>query len=333
MLRIFLSLLLLCLANIAHALCDDAADLPDDALQALRAEAAQHPFHQGNLWQIEKAGVTSYLFGTMHLYDPRHAASMERLEPLIARSDQVVIEATRADEAVLQRELIGNPTRYLITEGDSLIDRLGPEAWNKLVPLVTKRGIPPFMAAKFQPWFLGFFMMMPECALNDLQAQRFGIDKSIEAEGEALGKPVSGLDDVMALIDVFSKGTLEEQVDEMRWSLLLDLPMDSSMKGLTAFYFAEETQLAWTYSLHDVAALSKDLDTEDQDRLMGLVTEMLDDLVSGRNHQWMARLQVELAQTSSFVAVGALHLPGQDGLLQLLQNDGFTVTRLSMDQP
>ncbi|WP_412565202.1 TraB/GumN family protein [Thalassobius sp. MITS945101] len=333
MIRIFLSLLLLCLANIAHALCDEAADLPDGVLQTLRAEAAQHPFHQGNLWQVEKAGVTSYLFGTMHLYDPRHAASMERLEPLIARSDQVVIEATRADEAVLQRELIGNPTRYLITEGDSLIDRLGPEAWNKLVPLVTKRGIPAFMAAKFQPWFLGFSMMMPECALSDLQAKRFGIDKSIEAEGEALGKPVSGLDDVMALIDVFSGDPLDEQVDEMRWSLLLDLPMDPSMKGLTAFYFAEETQLAWTYSLQEAAALSEDLAPADQDRLMGLVTEMLDDLITGRNHQWMARLRVELAQTPSFVAVGALHLPGQDGLLQLLQNDGFTVTRLSMDQP
>lgn len=333
MIRIFLSLLLLCLANIAHALCDEGADLPDGVLQTLRAEAAQHPFHQGNLWQVEKAGITSYLFGTMHLHDPRHAASMERLEPLIARSDQVLIEATRADDAVLQRELIGNPARYLITEGNSLIDRLGPDAWNKLVPLVTKRGIPAFMAAKFQPWFLGFSMMMPECALSDLQAKRFGIDKSIEAEGEALGKPVSGLDDVMALIDVFSGDPLDEQVDEMRWSLLLDLPMDPSMKGLTAFYFAEETQLAWTYSLHETAALSKDLAPADQDRLMGLVTEMLDDLITGRNHQWMARLAPELTQTPSFVAVGALHLPGQDGLLQLLQNDGFTVTRLSMDQP
>lgn len=333
MIRIFLSALLVCFANLAHALCNEEAPLPADVLQRLRAEAAQHPFHQGNLWQVEKDGITSYLFGTMHLHDPRHAASMERLKPLIAASDTVLVEVTKAGEAELQKELIGDPNRYLITEGDSLMDRLGPEAWDKLTAQLDGRGIPPFMAAKFQPWFLGFSMMLPKCAMEDLQAGRFGIDKAIEAEAVAIAKPVGGLDDVAALIAYFAKDPLDQQVEELRWSLMLDLPMDPGSAGLSNFYFAEETQLAWHYSLYEVERLTSDLAQADQDRLIGLVSEMLDDLISGRNQQWMDQLLPTLNQTRSFVAVGALHLPGEQGLLNLLHQEGFTVTALSMDQP
>lgn len=331
--RVFLSLLLLLVATTAQALCNEEADLPPHVLKELRAEAAQHPFHRGNLWQLEKDGVTSYLFGTMHLYDPRHVASMNRLKPLIAASDQVLIEVTKQDEAKLQRELMGTPELYLITEGASLIDRLGPEAWDKLVPNLQRRGIPPFMAAKFQPWFLGFSMMTPECALSDLTAKRFGIDKSIEAEAVKQDKPVYSLDDVSALIGYFAKDPLEQQVEELRWSLLLDMPMDPGMKGLSTFYFNEETQLAWTYSLYATEELIKGAAPEDQARMRSLVTEMLEDLISGRNHQWMQQLLAELEQTNSFVAVGALHLPGEQGLLNLLEKSGFTVTPVSMKLP
>lgn len=333
MTRILFAIFLICLAPLAQARCVEKLDISPQVLTELRAKAAQAPFHRGNLWQVQKDGVTSYIFGTMHLYDPRHAASMERIEPLIAKSEQVLVEVTKESEAKMMTLLTSNPALYSITEGPSLMDRLGPEAWAKLVEKLQGRGTPPFMAAKLQPWFLGFSMMLPKCAMEDLKAKRFGIDKSIEATAVDLNKPVQSLDDVGDLLAYFAKDPLPKQVEDMRWGLMLDLPEDPTTSGITAFYFQEETQVAWVYTLHYFETLAATVPAKDAAKLQEFTTQLLDDLIIGRNQQWVETLAPELTQTPSFVAVGALHLPGEYGVLRMLEKAGFSVERLSLNQP
>lgn len=333
MTRILFAILLVCLAPLAQARCVEKLDILPQVLSELRATAAQVPFHRGNLWQVQKGSVTSYIFGTMHLYDPRHQASLERLKPLIASSEQVLVEITQESAAEMKTLLGTNPGLYSITEGPSLMDRLGPDAWAKLTQRLEGRGIPPFMAAKLQPWFLGFSMMLPKCALEDLQAKRFGIDKNIEAAAKSLEKPVHSLDDIGDLLAYFSKDPLPQQVDEMRWSLMLDLPEDPTTSGITGFYFKEEAQMAWAYTMHYFDTLAATVPATDAAKLHGLTTELMEDLIIGRNQQWMETLVPQLARTPSFVAVGALHLPGEDGVLRLLEKEGFSLKRLQMKQP
>ena len=330
MLRVLLTLVLISFGSIAAAFCNDESDLPDDLLSTLRAEAARLPYHKGNLWQVEKKGVVSYVFGTMHLYDPRHEASMERLKPLIEKVDHVLVEADKNSEADLQNLLFSDPSRYLITSGPSLMERLGPEAWAKLTPQLESYGLPPFMAAKFQPWFLGFSMMLPPCAIADLQAGRTGIDKSIEAYAE---KPVTALDDMERLLSYFAKDPLDQQVEELRWGLLLEVPMTPPESGLTQFYFDEEHGLVWGLAAHQVAEIAGHLPLQEQAKLKAMVDEMLEDLISARNLQWMEQLVPALEAAPGLVAVGALHLSGQQGVLNELQKRGFTVTALSMSHP
>ena len=59
-----------------------------------------------------------------------------------------------------------------------------------------------------------------------------------------------------------------------------------------------------------------------------LYDEVMAELVGGRNRAWLGRLEPALARGGAFVAVGALHLPGADGLVQLLRDRGWTVTRV-----
>jgi uncharacterized protein YbaP (TraB family) len=49
------------------------------------------------------------------------------------------------------------------------------------------------------------------------------------------------------------------------------------------------------------------------------------DLLAERNHRMVRRLQELLDQGNTFIAVGALHLPGEEGMLRLLQQRGYTV--------
>ncbi|MGR1583079.1 TraB/GumN family protein [Thalassobius sp. S69A] len=333
MIRILFTLFLICLAPFAQARCLEKPDISPQTLTQLRAKAAQAPFHRGNLWQVQKDGVTSYVFGTMHLYDPRHETLLERLKPLIASTEQTLVEITNESQAEMKTLFGQNPALYSITEGPSLMDRLGPEAWAKLVEKLQGRGMPPFMAAKFKPWFLGFSMMLPKCALEDLKAKRFGIDKGIEATAKSLGKPMQSLDDVGTLLALFSKDPLPKQVEDMRWSLMLDLPEDPTTSGIIAFYFQEEAQVAWVYTLHYFETLGQTLLPEDADKLKAITTQLMDELLIGRNQQWMETLVPELSRTPSFVAVGALHLPGEYGVLRLLETQGFEVQPLAMKLP
>lgn len=333
MLRVILSLLLICLSPMGWARCMDEADISPHLHEQLQARAAQVPYHAGLLWEVRKDGVSSYLFGTMHLHDPRHAPAMERLEPLIQAADQVFVEITKEDELGLQALLVREPGLYLITEGPSLLDRLGPEAWAKLVSQLEGRDMPPFMAARFQPWFLGLSMMVPKCALDDLKAKRLGIDKDIERTAREHGIPVHSLDTPRELIGLLAKDPIGEQVEDMRWSLMLDLPQDLSTSGVTQFYFNEETQVSLEYTMHDVAQRTAHLPTADRTRLDRLLDEMLDELIIERNRQWAEILAPQLAQQPGFVAVGALHLPGEAGLLRLMEQNGFSVRRLPLKQP
>ena len=55
---------------------------------------------------------------------------------------------------------------------------------------------------------------------------------------------------------------------------------------------------------------------------------VMDELIAVRNRAWLAPLEAELSHGNVFAAVGALHLPGQDGLIEHLRARGWTVTRI-----
>jgi uncharacterized protein YbaP (TraB family) len=317
----------------ALAQCDSPAMLTDAELTQLRNRAEQVPFHRGLLWQVEKEGITSYVFGTMHLYSPRHSASMRRLRPLIGEVDQVLVEFNAADMAQLERRLTTDIALITIPEGPSRLDRLGPEAWDKLTDKLTPYQIPPFMAAKMQPWFLGFTMMTPPCAIADIQAKRPGIDRMIETAADHAGKPVVSLDELDHLLPLLAGDPLDQQVEDLRWSLMLDLPTSFGDAGLVDFYFSEDVQMIWENAQQQLAQLGATLPAEDSQRLSGYVEELMGDLIAGRNHYWMQRLPQALGAQPTLVAVGAMHLPGENGVLNLLQQQGFTVSAVSMSQP
>lgn len=317
----------------AIAACEKPAELTEAKLQLLKERAAQVPFHRGLLWQVDKDGVTSYIFGTMHLYSPRHSPSMRRLRPLIERVDQVFVEFTKSDMAQLERRLTTDTGLISITQGPSLLERLGPEAWDRLKEALKPYQIPPFMTAKMQPWFLGFTMMTPPCALPDIVAKRPGVDKMIETAADHAGRPVASLDRLDDMLTRLAGDPLDQQVEELRWSLQLELPTSYGNAGLVDFYFSEDVQVIWENAQVELEGISKSLSTEDAQRLQHFVGDMMADLIAGRNHLWMKQLSAELVERSTLVAVGAMHLPGEEGVLRLLEQAGFTVTALSMSQP
>jgi len=327
--RYLLFLMFLFAAAPLQAACDgpSAFDaLPSETQQQLHLKAAQAPFHSGLLWKIQRNNVISYVVGTMHLPDPRHQHTLQRVKPLIAASSQVFLELTKEDEDTLQREMIRDPGRVWITEGPSLIDRLGEEHWAKLVTRLDAHGMPPFLAAKMQPWMLGLTLSVSPCALRDLKAGKVGLDRQVEQEAAQTQRPLHSLDDPIALLNTLSSDPLAKQVDDMKWSLSLDLMEVGADQSVAAMYFDQETRLPWEYAIHRALSLAP----ETPERVRQTLSELEQALITGRNQNWLDRLVPELSKTPSFVAVGALHLPGDAGILALLSARGFTVTPMDL---
>lgn len=327
--RCFLVLMFLFAATSLRAACDGPSGfgmLPPETQSQLRLKAAQVPFHSGLLWKIQRNGVTSYVVGTMHLPNPRHQKTLQRVKPLIDASNQVFLEMTKEDKTALKREMIRDPARVWITEGPSLIDRLGEEHWAKLVARLKAQGMPPFVAAKMQPWIVGITLSVPTCSLRDLKAGKVGLDRLVEQEAQKADLPLHSMDDPVALLAILSDHPLEEQVDDLKWSLSLDLMEVGADQSVAALYFREETQLAWEYTVHRTLSLAP----EAPERAHQILLEIEQDLITDRNRLWVDQLAPELTQTPSFVAMGALHLPGEAGILALLSARGFTVTPMDL---
>ncbi|MCP4819054.1 MAG: TraB/GumN family protein [Shimia sp.] len=320
-------------ATVAQAACTgpDAFKLLPEATQTdLRTRAAQAPYSQGILWQVEKNGVTSTLVGTLHIADPVHARTMAALKTRITPPEQVFLELTTQSQTAFQRHLADNPGVYLIEQGDSLIDILGAPHWKTMSAELQKRGLPPFMAARYQPWFLGLTLMMPPCAMADLTAGKKGLDHQIEAFADDAQIPTQSLDSINGLLDILASDPLEKQVEELLWSLELDLYEDTTSQtpAMIALYTAEDIQLIWELSRHQTLSRAKDDSTARELATLMAVVEA--DLIAKRNHQWAEHLIPALEKTPSLVAVGALHLPGDTGLLRLLENAGYSITRLPL---
>ena len=78
------------------------------------------------------------------------------------------------------------------------------------------------------------------------------------------------------------------------------------------------------YKTQDLSALTKSFEEDEEDSVL------VEKLVTKRNNNWIPKLQTLIAKNSCFIAVGAGHLGGKNGLIQLLQNKGYTVTPISI---
>ncbi len=327
--RIIYALCFVFLGSFANAECNDPVlfnDLSKETQNALLETSSKHPFAEGLFWQVEKDGVVSHLMGTMHIPDPRLDIQLNILKDPISQAQQMFLELTSEKEQDFQQHILSHPESYLITEGPSLIERLSEEDWATITEMLQRRGIPGFMAAKFQPWYLGLVLSVPVCAMQGLQAGQLGMDRKIEQVARENDIPRHSLDTIPSLLAVLAGAPMEKQFKDLELGISM-IGEDAPDGTLAELYFREQPRLMWDYGVHQAHMINP----EHGGSIDQVMQEMEESILDERNHQWMTTLAPALTQTPSFVAVGALHLSGEAGLLQLLEKQGFTVTRMPLN--
>ncbi len=302
---------------------DLIAALPAADRARLDAAVAGDPYAAGNWWRATREGSTIDIVGTFHIDDPRHDALAAKLAPVIAAADTVYLEATEVEMKALQAEMVKRPELIFITTGPTLPEQLRADEWKELSAQVAARGIPPFMASKFQPWYLMVLLGLPPCAMQDMQSESRGLDMRIMQAAKADRVPTKPLEPFDTVFRIFSVMTPAEQLDMVRTLLPMADQAEDMFATLTAAYFRGDHRLIWEYSrMASLAAPGIDPAKAAADFAL-----MEQTLLTGRNRAWAGVILPAAAGRRIVVAVGAAHLSGPEGLLNLLAQAGYRMER------
>lgn len=289
------------------------------------AEVAQRladkPFQTGNHWLATKGDKRINLIGTMHIDDPRFIPVVQRLAPVIQAADLLLVEATTEDQKALEKNMAADPSLAFLT-GKTLIDLMPTEDWEALATAANARGIPPFMAAKFQPWYLSLILSMSPCALKEAANGNEGLDAKLLGIAAAADVPTASLEHYTTVFKLFGDDPIEEQIEMLSIGILPEALSENATATLAAQYFDEDHLSAMETSRVITRPVVK-MNPADFDVVFDGFINLL---VRGRNESWIA--PIEAAEGNQIVvAAGALHLGGEYGLLNLLQQRGYTLER------
>ena len=299
--------------------------LPEAERAGMVARAEAVPFPRGNLWRAERGDAVLHVAGTFHIGDARMGPVMRGLAPLIEASALVLVEVTEAEEAELQAQMVADPGLGFITEPPTLRDLLDDEEWRLYAAEMEARGVPGFLAARFRPWLAFTTLTIPACLMAG-DGPPPGLDERVMTHARGVGVPVAPLEGAEVLFALFELFSAEEEMDILRATLLQAELSEDVFATLAAAYFAGEHRLIWEFGRSWMPPAAADL--WPPERVGPLYDRMEELLLVRRNRAWMGAILEAAEAGPVFVAVGAAHLSGHDGLLDLLAGEGFALTRL-----
>ncbi len=283
------------------------------------------PYAKGNFWNATKGDATMTLIGTYHLDDPRHEQTMATIGPMIDAASTVLVEGG-PDEQAAMLDRMGRDPSVLVLQDDTLLQHMPPEDWALLSAAMLKRGIPPFMAAKFQPWYLALMLGIPPCKMDEMAAPH-GLDARVIERAAAADVPLRALEPYDTLFTLFDQVPFSDQIDMIVGTLALEDRVDDFAITLADSYFRGETWMIWELMRFEALKLPgytpERIETE-----YALMEEVL---MSARNRNWIPVLENASTKGPVFAAFGALHLPGQDGVLALLDRAGWVLEPLPLN--
>lgn len=287
---------------------------------ALEAAAAGIANGEGLLWRVQKPGVApSHLFGTIHITDKRITDLPAPVRAALKQADKVAVESVEAlDKEKMARQLQAYQGLMYFQDGRPLSQHVSEERRAALVEAFRPLGadIDAFGPAK--PWVVATALAVPACE-TARQQELAVVDQRIAEEAADAGIPVVSLETIEEQFSAFNAIPLPLQAEYLVASARLYLRLED--------LFATMTQLYLDRRIAMIEALSKVLGDRTGVSEEGYAA-FNDHLVDRRNQVMAARSAPLIDEGSAFIAVGALHLIGDKGLVALLRDAGYTVTRI-----
>jgi uncharacterized protein YbaP (TraB family) len=283
---------------------------------AVEAEAAKVENGEGLLWKIEKPGVApSFLFGTMHVTDPRVTTLTPAAQAAYDAAGTVVVETTEVlDQQKMMASIMQKPELTMFTDQTTLASLLPPGEADFVNKALEVRGIPPHSVARMKPWVITTMLSLPACELQRKTAGAPVLDAKLAQDAVAGGKKLEGLETAVEQLEAMASLPIELHVKGLIDTLKVGERIDDANETMIQLYVRGEVGTVWPLFR---ATLPSGYDDVAFEKTM----------ITTRNHTMVRRAGTILDAGNAFIAVGAMHLPGPEGLVALLRKAGYTVSR------
>lgn len=274
------------------------------------APAAAHPAIHGQgpaLWVVKDADSTLYLFGSIHVLRPTTGWASPRVTQAFDSASDIWFEISNPDD---QAAIIPLIQQHGLSPQTPLSSRLTPEEVTELDEAAKAIGASAAQMDIMKPWLAALSLSVAPLVKAGYDPKS-GVEMALKARAEAAGKPIHGFE------------TLDKQI-----GMLANLPDDTQLAFLreTLKNYDEATTVldamvsAWAQG--DVATLDRVAVQE----MKSDSPELYKVLLVERNTDWANQIQTMLQGSgTSFIAVGAAHLAGEDSVQAILKSRGVTV--------
>lgn len=269
-------------------------------------------FAQGNItfmWKVEEKGAVVYILGSVHFLKKEHYPLDPKIENAFEASDTLVVEANVIDMTKIDPQIIAAKAIY--GENDSLKNHISVETYELIKQEATRLGLPMEMVDRQKPWILSL-------TLASLEIMKLGYD------------PIYGIDRYF-----LSKAGRVKRVLELE-GLAYQINLLSSLS-------AQEQELLLLFTLKDLKNAGEQVDNLIKAWTAGdapgieviLMKKLREDprihpfyekFLYLRNGEMASKIEFYLKTNGTyFVVVGAAHLIGEKGIIQMLKSKGYKV--------
>jgi len=278
------------------------------------AKEPQHRAHgQGRLFEVTAAAIEpSYVFGTMHSTDPEILELPTPAARAFGDSTRLILELVFRPELESRMH-----EAMLLGDGRTLTEIIGPELFSRLMRRAALYGLPVGQMNRMKPWAAGLVLSLPVDELDRGASGAIALDCALQQAADARGIPAFGLETMDEQITAFSDQSEEDQIASLRMTIELNPQIDALFTEMKKAYLAGD--LDYLHTMAETVASGTDdrLARQFEERFIGL-----------RNRRMANRMARHVKLGAAFIAIGALHLSGEDGVLKLLEKRGYKIKRL-----
>jgi hypothetical protein len=296
--------------------------LPEAYAELRRAaDAAENGKHV--LWKItdpeDEEKAPSYLYGTLQLTDDRLTRLSPAIRTAVRSTRRVAVEIddlsppriTEALQTLHDRGAVLLPARARLA---SLLSASEAQIAGKAL---ARSGLSADMVARARPWVASVMLATPDCERSRIIGGKPTLDGALMQFAEQRGIGSVGMDTVELQLAAFAELPEADQLGLLKAHLALQPRINDITETMTQLYLQRDLGALWPLQVLLGQAAGVDA---------GIYENAKRVLITERNSRMLGRAHGHIVRGGVFVAVGAQHLPGPDGIVAQLKASGLTLT-------
>jgi len=281
------------------------------------SESPSEKLDKSVLWEISHSSLSSpsYLLGTIHLIPEEYYFWPQEFDHAFQNSDQVAMEIDMG--SLDPADLMGMMGSLMMSDDQTIEDLVSAEQYEIITDYFSRMGLPFMLLERIKPFFLYMFVSMDIANLD--QGSMKSYEMEIMEKAAAQDKPTTGLETIETQISLFDSIPYSYQAQMLAEAILEkegNLEAGQDMDEIFRQYAAQDLEAMYRMS------------SKEEDEIMKEFNLLL---IDQRNKNWIPEIEKLLREKPTFIAVGAGHLAGENGVIPLLRKAGYTLTPIKIE--